>query len=254
VLKTGHDRSDAEIQARYAALSHRGGLGPEFVRRVVAMAGEARQGRLVDVGCGTGDLLAALAARFPDSRLFGVDIATGRVASGAGRVALVDADVQGRLPFGASVFDGAFCTEVLEHLKDPVRGLAEIRRVLRPSGWAVITVPNATGFAPFHRLGAAIPGRWLRAKLLPYEHPRVTDQPIDTCFTYDEIVRLVGAAGFALECIRGYRFLRYLEMLPGVRTLWAPVAPLAERALPRVGGVRFAYNLLLRCRKTDAPA
>jgi SAM-dependent methyltransferase len=221
---------------------------------VVALAG-APAARVLDVGCGTGDLLEDLAARFPRSELYGVDISTARLRPAAvdgGRVRVADADVQCGLPFRASVFDGAFCTEVLEHLKQPRRGLEEILRVLRPGGWAVVTVPNATGFAPFHRLGGLLPGRWLRAKLLPYEHPLITDQPIDTCFVYREIVDLVRAAGFTIDAVRGYRYFRYLEMLPVVRDLYAPVTPLLERALPRMGAVRFAYNLLLRCRKRSA--
>jgi hypothetical protein len=36
-------------------------------------------------------------------------------------------------------------------------------------------------------------------------------------------------------------------MLPIVRAAYRPVAPAVERLLPRVGGQRFAYNLLLRC-------
>jgi SAM-dependent methyltransferase len=253
VLRTGHHLSDGEIRARYAALAHRGGLGPEFVRRVVELAGDVGAGRVLDVGSGRGELLAELGRRWPASRRVGVDIATARLRD-AGRARVLDADVQRGLPFRSATFDVVFCTEVLEHLKDPVRGLREIHRVLQASGWAVVTVPNATGFAPFHRLGVLIPGRWLRSKLLPYEHPRVTDQPIDTCFTYGEIVRLMRDAGFAIERRRGYRYLRYLEMLPGVRTVWAPLAPLAERLLTRLGGVRFAYNVLLRCRKAEAVA
>ena len=254
MLKTGHERSDRDIRAGYARLHHRGGLGPEFLRRVISLA-IAPAARLIDVGCGTGDLLAALAARFPRSELHGVDISTARVRRplrDGRRVRVADADVQSGLPFRTSTFDGAFCTEVVEHLKQPQRGLEEILRVLRPGGWAVVTVPNGTGFAPFHRLGRLVPGRWLRGKLLPYEHPLVTDQPIDTCFVYREIVDLVRAAGFTIELVRGYRYFRYLEMLPVVRDVYTPLTPWLERTLPRVGGVRFAYNLLLRCRKPTA--
>jgi SAM-dependent methyltransferase len=251
VLKTGHQLDDAAIRARYERLGHRGGLGHAFARRVVALAGRPGH-RVADIGCGTGELLGELAAMWPDSELVGVDFAASRLraaAAAAPPVTLVDADLGAPLPFGDAAFDTVFCTEVLEHLKDPVGALREIRRVLAAGGRLTLSVPNATGFAPFHRLGGLVPGAWLRGKLLPYEHPLVTDQPIDTCFVYREIVDLVRAAGFTIELVRGYRYFRYLEMLPVVRDLYTPVTPLLERALPRVGGVRFAYNLLLRCRK-----
>ena len=44
--------------------------------------------------------------------------------------------------FASASFDCVICTEVLEHTRDPAAVLAEIARVLKPSGRAVITVPN----------------------------------------------------------------------------------------------------------------
>ena len=256
MLKTGHDLDPAAIRAGYERLTHRGGLGRAFARRVIALAGAPRAGRVADVGCGTGELLRELAAAWPASELYGVDFAASRLRSAAhlvdGRVTLLDADLGAPLPFADGTFAALFCTEVLEHLKDPVAGLAELRRLLAPGAPLTLSVPNATGFAPFHRLGALVPGAWLRGKLLPYEHPANTDQPIDTCWSYGEIVALVRAGGFSVEAADGMAYFRYLEMLPAVRTLWRRAAPLAERLLPRVGGRRFAYHLLLRCRPVQS--
>jgi SAM-dependent methyltransferase len=251
VLKTGHQLDEATIRARYETLGHRGALGPAFARRVVALAGAPSPGRVADLGCGGGELLRELGTAWGDGRLYGVDFAASRLraaAAMAGRVQLVDADLGARLPFADHAFEAVFCTEVLEHLKDPIGCLREIRRVLARGGRLTLSVPNATGFAPFHRLGPLVPGAWLRGKLLPYEHPGNTDQPIDTCWTYGEIVALVGAGGFTIEASDGMAYFRYLEMLPIVREVWRPVAPAAERLLPRLGGDRFAYHVLLRCR------
>jgi 2-polyprenyl-3-methyl-5-hydroxy-6-metoxy-1,4-benzoquinol methylase len=255
VLRTGHALDDAAIRARYESLTHRGGLGPAFVRRVISLAGPPAAGRVVDVGCGGGELLAALAEAWRDSTLYGVEVASRRRAAGsiAGRVRWIDADLGAALPLVDRAFEVVFCTEVLEHLKDPVRCLRELRRVLVPGGRLVLSVPNATGFAPFHRLGRLVPGAWLRGKLLPYEHPANTDQPIDTCWTYGEIVALVRAGGFAIDARDGLAYFRYLEMLPVLRDAWRPVAPAAERLLPRLGGRRFAYHVLLRCRPAAGP-
>ena len=251
MLKTGHQLDDATIRARYEGLGHRGGLGRAFARRVVVLAGRPAGRRVADIGCGTGEVLRELATAWPDSDLVGVDFAASRLATAAAAAppaTLVDADLGAALPFADAAFDAIFCTEVLEHLKDPVCCLREIRRVLTPDGRLTLSVPNATGFAPFHRLGPLVPGAWLRGKLLPYEHPANTDQPIDTCWTFGEIEALVAAGGFVVEARDGLAYFRYLEMLPIVRSLWRPLVPTAERVLPRVGGTCFAYHVLLRCR------
>ncbi|WP_421931300.1 class I SAM-dependent methyltransferase [Phenylobacterium sp.] len=48
-----------------------------------------------------------------------------------------------RLPFADAAFDVVICSEVLEHLHEYDRALAEIRRVLKPGGRFVPTVPRA---------------------------------------------------------------------------------------------------------------
>jgi SAM-dependent methyltransferase len=45
------------------------------------------------------------------------------------------------LPFGDATFDAVLCNHVLEHVLDDDRAMREIRRVLKPSGWAVLQTP-----------------------------------------------------------------------------------------------------------------
>jgi SAM-dependent methyltransferase len=56
------------------------------------------------------------------------------------------------IPEPDASFDAVLCTEVLEHLPDPVRALDEMARLLRPSGTFIITAPfwSLTHFAPYH--------------------------------------------------------------------------------------------------------
>jgi SAM-dependent methyltransferase len=56
------------------------------------------------------------------------------------------------IPEPDSSFDAVLCTEVLEHLPDPVRALDEMARLLRPGGTFIITAPfwSLTHFAPYH--------------------------------------------------------------------------------------------------------
>lgn len=56
------------------------------------------------------------------------------------------------IPVEDGSFDAVMCTEVLEHVPDPVAALKEMNRVLRSGGYLMITVPFAslTHFAPYH--------------------------------------------------------------------------------------------------------
>jgi SAM-dependent methyltransferase len=49
------------------------------------------------------------------------------------------------LPFVDGSFDGIICNEVLEHVFEKEKVLDEIRRVLRPGGWIILTAPMSWG-------------------------------------------------------------------------------------------------------------
>ncbi|HRI79668.1 MAG TPA: methyltransferase domain-containing protein [Cyclobacteriaceae bacterium] len=46
-----------------------------------------------------------------------------------------------KMPFNDSHFDVVLCNHVLEHVKDDIQAISEIKRVLRPGGWAILQIP-----------------------------------------------------------------------------------------------------------------
>lgn len=97
---------------------------------------------VLDVGCGHGRSLGALAARAPKGQVTGIDpsrlmidIATqrNRRRVKAGRVRVLTAAVES-LPFPDSAFDKALCVHVVYFWPDLNVALAEIARVLKPGG------------------------------------------------------------------------------------------------------------------------
>jgi ubiquinone/menaquinone biosynthesis C-methylase UbiE len=103
-------------------------------------------GKVLDVGCGPGRLAVHLAREAPGLTVTGIDISPDMIALAMQRATATNltdrldfqvADV-GALPFPDNEFDLVVSTLSLHHWPDPVRGLAEIRRVLKPNGQAYI--------------------------------------------------------------------------------------------------------------------
>lgn len=55
-------------------------------------------------------------------------------------LAKVKADIH-QLPFADNTFDAVLCNHVLEHVADDIKALQELKRVLKPGGWAILQVP-----------------------------------------------------------------------------------------------------------------
>jgi len=63
------------------------------------------------------------------------------------------------IPVEPGSFDAVICTEVLEHVPEPIRVVKEIARVLRPGGTLILTAPLGSGIhqEPFHFYGGFTP-------------------------------------------------------------------------------------------------
>jgi len=96
---------------------------------------------VVDCGCGPGSITVGLAEAVAPGQVVGVDIEPRQVAAAqafAAQRGVTNAAFQAAsiyaLPFPDATFDAAFANTVLLHLREPLRALAELRRVLKPGG------------------------------------------------------------------------------------------------------------------------
>jgi SAM-dependent methyltransferase len=98
---------------------------------------------VLDVGCSTGYLLEDLRSAIPEVRLIGVDLVAGGLRKAHQNVpeaTLLQADACA-LPLDDASVDATLSANLLEHVPDDTRALAEIFRILRPGARAVIVVP-----------------------------------------------------------------------------------------------------------------
>ena len=110
-----------------------------------SFAGQACR-HIVDIGAGPGGLAVALAEQFPDVRVTTLDIDTAMAALAAARVAREGIDDQvhisigdvGALPLADASVDLVTSSFSVHHWPDAEVGFAEVRRVLRPGGRAII--------------------------------------------------------------------------------------------------------------------
>jgi len=119
---------------------------PAYAKAV--QAAEPAPGDLaLDVGCGTGRALPALAGAVgPAGRVLGFDLTpamldAARAAGRHGCAALMLADAR-RLPLADGVAGLVFAAGLVQHLPDPAAGLAELARVTRPGGRLMIFHPS----------------------------------------------------------------------------------------------------------------
>jgi SAM-dependent methyltransferase len=175
---------------------------------------------LLEIGCGTGFVLQSLRQRNPQMHLAACDASSQALAHAQRRLSRVHffrADVA-RLPV-MPVFDTITALDVIEHVADDERALAEMFGSLRPGGRLVLTVPQH---------------QWLWSKVDEFScHKRR--------YGRDDLTAKVQAAGF--EILRSTSFF----------TATLPFAVVARRR-SACGGRRFDPSAELRISRTISTA
>lgn len=148
----------------YPATGHRGVwrslrkilLWPEKIRRIFSgrhIMPWVGQGRVLDVGCGTGGNLATLQGQ--GWEVYGIEISERGAAEARKRVGNgVHTGTLETAPFEKKFFDVVFMNHSLEHLFSPTDALHRVNQLLTLDGMVVIAVPNVDS------VEARLFGRW----------------------------------------------------------------------------------------------
>jgi SAM-dependent methyltransferase len=168
----------AELEDRSWWFRSRNRLIEQTVRRLFPAALA-----VLEIGCGTGYTLGALRNALPRAELTGTELFEEGLRVARTRwdsVRLLQADARA-LPFG-SEFDLVGAFDVLEHIADDATALSETRRVLRPGGGILITVPQH---------------RWLWSAADDYAHHHRR-------YSRPELTARIEAAGFKVQMVTSF--------------------------------------------------
>lgn len=119
-------------------------FGQEYAQKLASQGFSS--GKIIDVGCGFGATNLALAQRFTDSEILGIDLSEPLLelareaadeANLAERVRFEKADVQ-QIPYPEDYFDAALNINMVHLVENPIMMLNEIERVLVPGGYLFI--------------------------------------------------------------------------------------------------------------------
>jgi methionine biosynthesis protein MetW len=203
-----------------------------------------RSGRVLDVGCGPGVQFAGGA---PGFQFTGIDIAAESLVQARNHgYETIQHDLNHPLPFADGEFDVAVATDILEHMTEPLRLLQEIKRVVKPQGRLILSVPNHFFLANRLRIlrGAGLILPWGNHQAYQdwnYFHLRF--------FRWRSFCHLLQAAGLTIETDLASRFdapLPRILLWPGLRQL----AGLVRRHTRARWRDLWSLHFLVICRRT----
>ncbi|MFY9984601.1 MAG: methyltransferase domain-containing protein [Chthoniobacterales bacterium] len=144
--------------------------------------------KILDVGCGTGEFERLILSEHPEQHMVGIDISENMLrlarkkCSRYPNVAFLKADASA-LPFPDHSFDLVISASSLHYFNQPGASLAEMRRVLNPSGSVVILDWCKN---------------YLICRCFDFFLKRI-ERGYHSCYTQSELHRLLSSAGFAIQ-------------------------------------------------------
>jgi demethylmenaquinone methyltransferase/2-methoxy-6-polyprenyl-1,4-benzoquinol methylase len=220
-----------DIAPRYDLLNRLLSLGIDRRWRRFAV-GQLRippNGMVLDVATGTGDVALEIASRTPDSvKIIGEDFTQGMLLKGAEKIAaseyrerimLVNAPCEA-IPHPAELFDGVTIAFGIRNVVDRQQGLAEMCRVLKPGGRAVILEFST----PANPLFKAIYTTYFH-KILPFIGGLISQR---SAYKYlpDSVAEFPPQAEFKqMMTDAGFTEVRHHDLTFGIATVYVGVCP-----------------------------
>ncbi len=155
------------------------GWDPAFYGKYTnALRPDRKEGRALDVGCGVGQVVAALTRDGVEAH--GVDVSGPNVARARGFSARCQLYDGRRLPFPDRHFARVGALNVLEHVDEPEAFLAELVRVTEPGGKVTVSSPNflrVIGLRDYHYRMRGLGNKWQNLQRLLAKRRQMQEAP-----------------------------------------------------------------------------
>jgi len=176
-------------------------------------------GRLLDCGCGDGEFTVQVACRARVSEAYGIERVDHRIKEATDRgIIVTKGDLNDPLPYKSRFFNIVHADQIIEHLHNIDLFLKEIKRVLRPDGYAILSINNLASWhsrfslalrmeaGPSHVPNDAMAFDPLQAMC----HPSQSDSRL-LVFSFQGLAELCHYHGFWVERLT---FAGYYPLLP----------------------------------------
>lgn len=111
------------------------------IKKLIETADLKDTDKVIEIGCGAGHILE----RIPKGKLFGIDISDIQIKRArkklGSRIELAKSPGE-NTPYEDRYFDKILCSEVIEHVLDPLPLLKEMQRILKDNGILSLSIPN----------------------------------------------------------------------------------------------------------------
>ncbi len=123
---------------------------------ICKLLGMAKKAKVLDVGCGDGQKTTIFKVKIGCKEIYGIDGVSARLSAARKRgVKTIAANLEKKWPIKNGTFDVVVSNQVIEHILDLDLFISEIKRVLKPGGYCVISTEN---LASWHNIFALILG------------------------------------------------------------------------------------------------
>jgi len=152
--------------------------------------------KLLDLGCGDGSWTKRVAQKIGTNNITGVDIIT--------YPNTIKLNLNKKFPFPTNTFDVISANQIIEHIENTDLFLSELKRVLKPNGYAIISTENLSSW---HNIFALVMG-WQPFSLdhhHPLSHLTVPIQPKHghvKAFSYFGLIKLFQQYGFNIASVK----------------------------------------------------